>query len=100
LGETVQFFKNHRAALEAAVAEVRKGGDYETLRKRYLRLTPEGFEHSTSPLIVEFTPVDFYYVLVFAESEDALKQSDAMTDEGAVKRRLGDGWYVVQRGFM
>ena len=49
LSETVQFFNDHRAALEAAVAEVRKGGDYETLRKRYLRLAPEGFEHSTSP---------------------------------------------------
>jgi hypothetical protein len=37
---------------------------------------------------------------VFADDETALMKSSAIQDEGTVKRRLGNGWYVVQRGFM
>jgi hypothetical protein len=100
LAATVKFFKENRTAFDSAVADARKGEHYETMRKRYRWLSRGEFDSSSSPLLLEFEPINFYYVIVFAEDKNALKQSHAMKDEGSVKRRLGGGWYVVQRGFM
>ncbi len=44
-------------------------------------------------------PITFYYPLVWVKSREALPMTDAMQDEGVLKRDLGMGWYVVQRGF-
>ncbi|MCE9612443.1 MAG: hypothetical protein K8R23_19765 [Chthoniobacter sp.] len=83
---------------DALVSQARSTGlatNLEFYEKRF----PHGFHVNSAPLIIEVTPVNFYYVLVFADTEQAVKQSDAMRDEGTVIKVLGGGWVIVQRGF-
>jgi hypothetical protein len=100
LNASIRFHKQNRATLDSAVAAARNGFGDDTMRRHYPALCAEGYDCSRSPFVVEFAPIDYYYVLVFADDETALMKSSAIQDEGTVKRRLGNGWYVVQRGFM
>src|SRR5687768_2873768 len=59
LAATVKFFNENRTAFDSAVADARKGEHYETMRKRYRWLSRGQFDGSTSPLILEFEPIDF-----------------------------------------
>ncbi|MFZ4763729.1 MAG: hypothetical protein ACOYMN_02145 [Roseimicrobium sp.] len=85
--------------------------EYETLGSAFKRdpnadlstfrhLGPEGVEvNPLSPPIIEVTPVNFYYVLVYAGDEASLHASNAMMDEGRVLKHLPNQWHLVQRGF-
>jgi hypothetical protein len=106
---TLDVFERSRTELAALVTEARGGVPMEELEKRHPGLCPSGqgarsiglgCEYARMPLVVEVTPVDVYFVLVFAEGPGALATSRAMRDEGRVARELGDGWTLVRRGFM
>ncbi|RBP47466.1 hypothetical protein DES53_101263 [Roseimicrobium gellanilyticum] len=95
---TLAHFKAHRGEYQALLESVGKdpAGDLS----RYQAVLKSIEVQPTTPPIVEVTPIDFYYVLVHAGDEASLAVSDAMRDEGRVLKDLGDGWYLVQRGFM
>jgi hypothetical protein len=109
---TEAFFHQHRAEFDRAVADARAGVTVDVLQQRYPSLcvrdgearkrgTPGlGCEYSASPFVAEFTPLDFYYVLVFTDNEATVRTSYAMRDEGKVVSTLGRGWYLVKRGWM
>jgi hypothetical protein len=109
---TEAFFRQHRAELDQAVADARAGASIDVIQERYPALcvkdgearkrgTPGlGCEYSASPFVAEFTPLDFYFVLVFTDSEATVGASYAMRDEGKVVSTLGGGWYLLKRGWM
>jgi hypothetical protein len=98
LDATVSHFEDHRAEYESLLKEAR-AGNASAEDAKYKALFPEGLVIRLNPLSIEAKPVDYYYVVVFAESGAALQRSNAMRDEGHVIKKLQDGWVVVQRGF-
>lgn len=100
LAATANSFKANRQALDAAILEAKQGLRDELIQRKYPLLTAHGFAVRSKPLIVEFSPVSFYYVLVYVEDEANLNHSEAMQDEGTIKRKLGNGWFIIQRGWM
>jgi hypothetical protein len=95
---TLANFKEHHAEYQALVDAVSKDPAAD-LTKHQAVLKEIEVQPSSTP-IVEVTPIDFYYVLVHAEDETSLAASNAMRDEGRVLKEFGNGWYLVQRGWM
>lgn len=100
LEATNTHFVDHKMDYNAVLEMVRAGGRAQDLIAAYPAVCAEGIEISSSSEIVELTPINFYYVIVHAGSKEDLKSSSAMKDEGSVRADLGDGWFVVQRGWM
>jgi hypothetical protein len=108
LNDTEQFFKTHQTRYEQIARLISDAGcapPVEQLETQSQDLSNAeyslGIEVSNEiGCVIEFTPVDFYYVIVYAQSEDLAKTSFAFEDEGSIKRRLNQNWYIIQRGWM
>ena len=96
---TRKHFSDNKADYLAALAMAKGSKTEDDLKNTYPTLCSQGISIQTGAMVVEFTPVGFYYVIVYASSKAGLESSDSMTDEGVVKADLGTGWYLVQRGF-
>lgn len=96
---TKEHFLAHKADYLSALAFAQTGKSDEDLKRAYPTLCAKGISLQTGGAVAEFTPIDFYYVLVHASSKSSLESSDSIKDEGVVKADFGDGWYLVQRGF-
>lgn len=79
LDETLTHFRDHVAEYEALVRNVEQNPHFDV--SIYQSIFPEGIEVTPfQPPIVEVTPVNFYYVIVFAIGDGTLSASSAMKD--------------------
>ena len=95
---TLKHFKDHAGDYQALLDSVKESpsGDYS----RYETVLKSIEVSAGTPSIVEVTPISFYYVLVHVDDAALLTASDAMADEGRMLKNLGNGWFLVQRGYM
>ncbi|NMF59389.1 hypothetical protein [Pseudanabaena yagii] len=63
-------------------------------------ITKDGFCVSYDPFIVEASPVNFYYVLVYTKQPEDTKKADAYRDEGKIVKEVDRNWTLVRRGFV
>jgi hypothetical protein len=106
---TRRHFREHRQTYEAIVAYAKKSEYKPTNDGKYVFPKDLGVEfrririHRKS-FYVEFTPVNFYEVIVYAESESALKASYAYFDRTGAQypsdpgvHKLDENWYHIGR---
>lgn len=95
--DTLSHFRNRIEEYEAVIRDLKYNSGVDLVKSQ--SVFPEGIEvTSMQPPVVEFTPINFYYVIVFAPDEALLNASNAIKDEGRVLKKMGGGWYLVQRG--
>jgi hypothetical protein len=55
---------------------------------------------SYNPFIIQITPINFYYVLVYTERPQDVEESEVYHDEGTIIRSIDQNWKLVRRGWM
>jgi hypothetical protein len=60
----------------------------------------DGAAVSYQPLVVEVTPVNFYYVLVYTKRPEDVQKSGVYHDEGTILWSIDRHWTLVRRGWM
>lgn len=109
IDRTLDVFIKNRNSFNSLVAWADKGESRSCLKTNGYRsclpnelneITKRGFDVSHDPFIVEASPVNFYYVLVYTKQPEDTEKSDAYRDEGKVVKKVDQNWTLVRRGWM
>ncbi len=103
---TRQYFEENRPAYEAFVEWCRDDSVYnefgsideERIPEPYRDLIAEGFRVQRDPaLVLEMTPVNFYSVIVYAETDGQLQETSVVAHDLGHIEALDGPWHLVVR---
>lgn len=91
--DTENHFRKNKSDYLTSVANVKSGRDPVGV------VASAMYSSEVAPVIVEFSPINFYYAVVYVDDRKNLERSIAMNDEGTFLKDFGNGFYLVRRGF-
>jgi len=109
IDRTLDVFIKNRNSFNSLVAWADDGksrsclktnGYRSCLPNEFNEITKDGFDVSYAPFIVEASPVNFYYVLVYTKQPEETEKSYAYRDEGKIMKKVDQNWTLVRRGWM
>lgn len=109
IDRTLNVFIKNRNSFKSLVAWADSGKSRSCLKTNGYRsclpnelneITKRGFDVSYDPFIIEASPVNFYYVLVYTKQLEDTEKSDAYRDEGKIVKKIDKNWTLVRRGWM
>ncbi len=109
IDRTLDLFLNNRSKFNSLVAWaddekskscLKKSNIESCLPNEFNEIIKADLQVSYNPFIVEASPVNFYYVLVYTKRAEEIEKSYVYRDEGRIIQKIDQNWTLVRRGWM